>query len=75
MEEARIIPLERKSRVVLDKRFVFTKDLNIGDKGSLLADMLIENFSLIADENDNDVLYAKVKILNASLISSKETRG
>ena len=69
--ESRYQIIEHKSRVILDKQFPFTSELNVGDKGILDAVVSLDKLRLEMDGNGNERLVGIMTLKEAELISKK----
>lgn len=74
MEANRSLNLIKKPRVILNDKFAFTKDLNIGDTGQieLTGTKDAERMELEAD--DVERIVSTVKILDIKIITQKTKR-
>lgn len=71
MEEGRLPPTRiRKPNVLLDQRFPFINNLEVGNKGSLDMQVLIKGMTLEPDQDGNEFKNANLKILSAVPIGS-----
>jgi len=69
MEEGRIHLIKKRPNVVLDKRFSFSKDLDIGDKGQLDMTIDILGCRVEPDHNGDDRKIFTVKIIKAKKVN------
>lgn len=74
MEANRILTQRAKPSLILDKRFSFTKNLNFGDHGQIVADIEIEGKGLIQDSNGDEMLALTLRVINAELFNPKKVR-
>lgn len=64
----------RKPNLVLDDRFAFVKDLQLKDKGNIIALVEMTEEELRMDGNGNEIKHFTLKLLKAKQIFTKTTR-
>ena len=74
MESQRDLFSRRKPRVILDKRFPFTSLMNVGDKGQLKAQLIVDAERLKFEEDGNERKFVSLMILEAEPLNNKEAR-
>jgi len=74
MQGSRYFPIRRKARIIIDKSFPVFNDLEMGDKGQVLIDGVIEGERL-EEQDDGTELYLKmIKFFDAQLTGVKPKR-
>ena len=75
MEGNRLTPVKtKKPRLVLDKRFSFMHDLELGEKGSIDAVLVVENIETKIDPNGNAFRVVTVGVENAEKLQEAGVR-
>lgn len=76
MEEGRLFPtvFRKKPRIILDKRFPFVDEFELGDKGQLELVVEIESKSLEPDEMENEFVVVHGVIKQAKPFNVINTR-
>ena len=74
VEESRVGLIQKKPRIVLDKRMAFSNDLNIGDKGFIEAIVSVETLRLEMDSEGNEKVVGNLLIERAELADKKERK-
>lgn len=59
-----------KQKVVFDKSFPFTLDLQFGDKGQLDVELEVEGIELVQDEDYNDFRMVECSVKKAEIINA-----
>jgi len=76
VEGSRITPQrtsKHKTRLVLDKKFRFIRDLPIGSKGQLKVDLSVERLRFAFD-GKNDIKHITFKVKTAELLKTEDSR-
>ena len=75
MEEARLYYKRRKPRVILDRRFLIFKELNVGDKGQALFNGEIEAEEIENNEDASDLLIKTRKLDRIEKVNEIQMRA
>jgi len=73
MFESRRFPQTRKPRIVLDKKFAMAKDLDIGEKGQMRANLVLDSERLEMEEGSEHKVMTFL-VVTAEDIQIKEKR-
>lgn len=74
MEEGRLYYVRNKPRVILDKRFPFAKEVEVGDKGQALFNGVIVAERIERGSDQTDWFIKKVRLSSIEKLKSREYR-
>lgn len=74
MQGNRAFIIKRKPRVILDKSFAITKKLDVGDKGQLLINGIVEEERLEFQEDGVERFVKTIRLLKAEEIDERQAR-
>jgi len=77
MFEGRVNPqqsLRRKPKLILNQRFPFSSDMELGEKGQLDVTVLADRERLDPDEEGNEFKVVEFKLIRAEKIDPRKMR-
>ena len=74
VESRRDLYIRRKPKVILDKRLPIFDTLKVGAKGQFIADVVLKEIDVVANEDGNDVRVNGLLITTAEPVNEKTVR-
>lgn len=65
----------KRPKIVLDKRFKFVDDINVGEKGQLIATLEVTDIDTDMDTDGNEMKITQLLITKSQLVDNKEARA
>lgn len=65
----------KKPKVILDKRFEFAKELEVGSTGQLEAEVVVLSIDLVKDNSRQESKVVTLFIVNAARLDKRGVRG
>ena len=66
--------LRKKPKLILNQRFPFSSDMELGEKGQLDVTVVADVERLVADEESNEFKSIEFKLLKAEKIDPRKMR-